>query len=346
MPDGTKVTAGTGIKWKTSKNGAYTFKLYDVAGNMTTFTVTVNQIDESAPVITCDSGSYKVGDTTLEAITAALSFTDKESEITARGYAISDSATYSGAYKVYADALQITAPGTYYIHAYARNAFGLTTYQTFGPFIVAAVENPQTGETPAPSDTPAPIGDVIVDVADIAEITEGAVQVRMPGGEWTDELTLEGVEPGTYIVEVMDEEGNITTVEITITDEQVAAGQWKPTEPGMGWYVWAVLGLALLLILLLLFWRNVKITMYPEEGGKALRSIRRLRRKRDEVVVTVAGRATRDSAYGKATLGKAFTQRMKGKTLIVMRDDTLVLKVQVPEDAQGRFEADIESWAE
>jgi hypothetical protein len=86
--------------------------------------------------------------------------------------------------------------------------------------------------------------------------------------------------------------------------------------------------------------------MYPEEGGKALRSIRRLRRKRDEVIVTVAGRATRDSAYGKATLGKAFTQRMKGKTLIVMRDDTLVLKVQVPEDAQGRFEADIESWAE
>ena len=57
MPDGTRVAAGTGLTWKTAKNGAYTFRLYDVAGNVTTFTVTVNEIDETAPVITCDSGS-------------------------------------------------------------------------------------------------------------------------------------------------------------------------------------------------------------------------------------------------------------------------------------------------
>ena len=58
--------------------------------------------------------------------------------------------------------------------------------------------------------------------------------MRMPGGEWTDTLTLEDVEPGTYIIEVMDEDGNITTMEITVTDEQIAKGHWRPTEAGGG----------------------------------------------------------------------------------------------------------------
>ncbi len=344
MPDGSRVVAGTGITWKTAKNGTYTFKIYDVAGNSTTFTVTVNQLDESAPVITCDSGSYTVGSTTVEQITAALSYTDSESEITAKGWAISDSQAYSGAYKSYTGAIDITQPGTYYIHAYARNAFGLTTYRTFGPFIVAAVENPETGETPLVEEAP-PEGDVTVDAGDIAEIAEGAVQVRLPGGEWTDSLTLEGIEPGTYIIEVMDEDGNITTTEITITDEQVAAGQWKPTHRGIGWYVWAILGFALLLLLLLLFWRNVTVAMYPEVGDRPLRRIRRLRHKRDEVVVTVAENAVHDSAYGRVTLSKAFTRRMRGKILVIMQDNAEVLRTQVPEDADGRFEAIIEHWA-
>ena len=86
--------------------------------------------------------------------------------------------------------------------------------------------------------------------------------------------------------------------------------------------------------------------MYPENGGRALRSIRRLRRRQNEVTVTVAGRATRGSAYGRVTLSKAFTQRMTGKTLIVMQDNVQVLKVQIPEDAQERFEAVIERWAD
>ena len=336
MPDGTQVTAGTGITWKTAKNGTFTFKLYDAAGNVTTFTVTVNEIDETAPVITCDSGSYTIGEQTEEGITATLSFTDSESVITARGYALSDTPAYSGAYKSYTGAIEITQPGTYYIHAYARNAFGLTTYETFGPFIVAAAENPETDDVP-------PEGDVLVDAGDVGD----HVQVRTPGGEWTDSLTLENVEPGTYIIEVMDEDGNITTMEITITDEQIAKGQWKPTEMGgIDWYVWTVLGLALLLLLLLLFWRNVKVTMYPAGGGRPLRNVRRLRRRQNEVIVTVAGRTTRGSAYGRVTLSKAFTQRMTGKTLIVMQDDVQVLKVQIPEDAQERFEAIIERWAD
>lgn len=343
MPDGSRAAATAGVTWTAKKNGEYTFKLYDIAGNVTTFTVTVNQIDESAPEITCDSGDYQTGSSTEQTITAALSFTDSESEITAKGYALSGNATYSGAYKTYTDAIEIAEPGTYYIHAYARNAFGVTAYESFGPFIVAATqENPSTGEEPG--EVPIQTGTVVVDAGDIAEISDGAVQVRMPGGEWTDTLTLENIEPGTYIIEVMDEDGNVTTVEITIDDEEIAAGQWKPTDPaGINWVVWALAALALLLILLLLFWRNVKVTMF-DDVGKKLRSINRLRRKKGEVQVTVAENAARGSTWGIVTLGRAYTRRMRGNTLTIMQDDVQVLSVQVPDDAEGRFEAKIESW--
>ena len=84
--------------------------------------------------------------------------------------------------------------------------------------------------------------------------------------------------------------------------------------------------------------------MYGSDDGKMLRSVRKLKRSKNEVIVAVPEHSTRGSAYGTITLGRAFTKRMGGKTLIVMRDDTQVLKIQVPEDVKGRLEARIERW--
>jgi hypothetical protein len=72
--------------------------------------------------------------------------------------------------------------------------------------------------------------------------------------------------------------------------------------------------------------------------------MRRLKRRKDEVIVAVAEHAVRGSAWGTVTLGRAFTRRMQGRKLTIMQDEMQVLSVQVPEDAQGRFEAKIESW--
>ena len=126
----------------------------------------------------------------------------------------------------------------------------------------------------------------------------------------------------------------------------MAAGQWKPASGEFKWYVWAVAGLALLLIWLIIFvlWYNVTVTMFDGGSNKKLRSVRRHKRRGDEVTVTVSEGSTRGSAWGTVTLSKPFTKRMRGNTLIVMQGDTQVLRVQVPEDADGSFEANIEKW--
>ena len=146
MPDGSREDIADGsVSTVVENNGVYTFTLYDRVGNSTEFTVSVDILDETPPVIRCDSGEYEIGSVSAAEITAALIFTDSETEIVARGYVLSEGNTYSGAYKSYTGDIVIDQ-GTHYIHAYAKNASGLTAFETFGPFIVN-IPNPDTGET-------------------------------------------------------------------------------------------------------------------------------------------------------------------------------------------------------
>ena len=87
--------------------------------------------------------------------------------------------------------ITIDEPGTYYVHAFAQNEFGLSAYKTFGPFIVAEIDVPVVESMDLPV-----TGDVVVN-ADV--VADGAVKVRLPGGSWQDSLTLDNIEPGTYI---------------------------------------------------------------------------------------------------------------------------------------------------
>ena len=334
MPDGTRVTASNDMVWTADQNDEYDFIIADNAGNRTTFSVTVDVIDETPPAITCDSGDYKTGDVSAEAITAMLKFTDSESQITARGYALSEDKTYSGAYKSYSGNIVIEQ-GAYYIHGFAENAFGLTTYETFGPFIVETIEPiPDAGEQPE-------TGDVRVNVGN----TGGdKTKIRLPGGEWSEELVLEDIEPGVYLVEVMDEDGNVTVMEITITDEEIAAGIWNDASvDGAPWYIWPAIALAILLILLLLLWRNVKIVVYGDDE-KALRTIRKLKRRRGEVVAQIDQAQINDGVSGKVSLSRVFTKRMRGNTLVVKVGRLVVLRTLIPDDSDGRFEQTINSW--
>lgn len=338
-PDGSQIKASQTLEWEAAKNGAYVFIIVDNVGNSTKFSVTVDALDTTPPDITCNSGKYKIGDTSGLPITASLSFTDDRSEITARGYAVSKNESYSGVYGRYNKAITIDEPGMCYIHAFAQNEFGLSAYKTFGPFIVVEADVPVAGSIDPPV-----TGDVVVN-ADV--VSDGAVKVRLPGGTWQDELTLEDIEPGTYLLEIMDEYGNVSIVEITITDEDVSAGQMMPRYEGEGPAAYVVLcGLALILLLLLLLWRNVTVQacVAREDGSeKVLRTVRRLRTSRDTLKIRLKDRHVKGSEYGHVTLSRGLTRRMEDHTLIVTVEGKTVLNEKVA-DVRGRYSSEIRNW--
>ncbi len=77
LPDGTTISAADGATYAVTKNGTYSFTLYDVAGNQRTFRYTVTTADTSTPAVSLFSGTYRVGTTTQEPITLMLTFTTR-----------------------------------------------------------------------------------------------------------------------------------------------------------------------------------------------------------------------------------------------------------------------------
>ena len=65
--------------------------------------------------------------------------------------------------------------------------------------------------------------DVVVTKEDIQEIPGDTVKIRLPGKEWSETLTLEDVGPGTYLIEAMDADGNVRTVEVRVTMRDIFA---------------------------------------------------------------------------------------------------------------------------
>ena len=180
-------------------------------------------------------------------------------------------------------------------------------------------------------------GDVDIGLDEIGKIVDDADKVRLPNGEWTDTLTLKDAKPGTYTIEVMDKNGNISTVTITITDEEVAKGSWQASNSTASWYISASV-LALIIIIFLLAY-NIKITAIVSDGGEdsILKTKKKLKMRKDEVIVTLKQKDFEGSDYIKAELTKSFTKAMRGRTLIVMLNKTEIIRTRIPDNAEGRF---------
>ena len=355
MPDGTVKTASSDLTWSVGKNDTYALTIVDNVGNSTKFNVTVNSLDETPPTIECSTGSYVIGDTTLENITAVLTYADDKAEIVTKGYAVTETKTYAGVYQSYAGDIVLSKPGTYYIHAFAKNSFGLTATKTFGPFKIVTKETgtpASPGQEPEPGNGPTEpaqpvMGDVTLSAPDVVQ---DAVKIRLPDGQWQDSLVLDDIEPGTYLIEVMDENGNVRIVEVTITDEDIAFGQFQPKTEA-AWYVYAGSGGAagLLLLLLLLLWRNVKIEAFVNRDSgrtRTVKVIRKLRRSRDILVIDLRRAHIKDSMNGVITLSEGLTRRMRSKTLSVTLEGREVFNAVLPDDTRGSFQGTIENWNE
>ncbi len=131
--------------------------------------------------------------------------------------------------------------------------------------------------------------------------------------------------------------------EIPQTVDEEPVPQSGPQQ-NLKWMWWLLL---IPLLLLLLLWYNVTVIVYgPDENGKEkrLRTIRRLKRRKDEVTVSLTNSHTRGGAHGMLELTKLFTRRMRGNRLTIEVDGVAVLNAEVPDDAEGRFQARIEKW--
>ena len=115
-------------------------------------------------------------------------------------------------------------------------------------------------------------------------------------------------------------------------------------QQNLNWMWWLLL---IPLLLLLLLWYNVTVIVYGlDENGKEkqLRIIRRLKRRKEEVTVSLKKSHVRGGTHGMLELTKLFTRRMRGSRLAVEVDGVTVFNAEVPDDAEGRFQVRIEKW--
>jgi hypothetical protein len=340
LPDGTTVKATGTPTYAVTKNGNYNFTLTDIAGNRRAFTYTVSEVDTTKPVITLASGAYRIGTTTQDAITATLTYTDAESTITNRGYLISQYSTPAGSYRTYESALKISDAGTYYIHAYAKNAFGLTTYETFGPFIIKAAAIPVASPTPVPES-----GDVVITKEDVEEIPGDTVQIRLPGQEWSESLTLENVVPGTYLVEAMDADGNVRTVEVRVTMRDIFARSIRSASDNVKLTaVLAIIALAAIAFALLLSGYNITVVVVGARGGaeQKLRTLRRIKFRKKELIVKLEDKHLTGGEYCDFKVAKPLSKKMRGNTIVVTMRGQEVLREWIPDDFDDAFQRTIQ----
>ncbi len=340
LPDGTVVKASGNPTFSLAKNGVYSFTLTDIAGNRRAFTHTVRSADVSKPTITLAAGAYRIGTVTQDAILATLTFTDAESSLVSRGYQLSNSSTAGGSYRTYDSALRMSDPGTYYIHAYARNAFDLATYETFGPFLIEAAVAPEVSPTPEPQ-----LGDVVVTKDDIAEIPGDTVKIRLPGKEWSETLTLEDVGPGTYLVEAMDEQGNIRTVEVKVTMRDIIARSLRSAGDQTLVTIVAIslLALGLIAFLLLAAGHNVTVVVVGSRGTtqQKIRTLRRIKFRKKELLVKLEEKHLNGGEFCDLKIAKALSKQMRKNTVIVTMRGEEVLREQIPEDFDQAFQRTI-----
>jgi len=336
LPDGTTLRADGTLQFTATKNGTYSFTLIDAVGNRRMFSYAVSSADTSKPQITFGSGAYRVGTKTKSNISVSLTFTDNESTIAARGYQLSTNASPSGAYRNYDGVIVISNAGTFYIHAFARNAFGITAYETFGPFILEEVAQ-KTDVTPTPQPV---VGNVVVTTEDIQpSATSKPVAIRLPGKDWSETLTLEGVEPGDYLVEVMDEQGNIQTTTVHVTAQDIYSRSLRGRDSTLAIVALAVAAAVAILLLLLFAGYNVIVTVVnvPFAEEKKIRAMRRIMFEREEFVIKLKQRHVQGGRFAKIKIAKHLTKKMRGNWVIVEIKGVEVLREQVPEDANEAF---------
>lgn len=167
------------------------------------------------------------------------------------------------------------------------------------------------------------------------------------GGDTQDVVDGEiTVEEGAKVVVIyaQDEEGNLTVVDtIIIEDELLVQGSMTDADDGgqsgMGryWYILLIAaGLGFIIILLALYRNIIFEFTYVDDSTKTVKIFKRYKK---DGIITELEREWLEGAVGvKMTMKERITEKMRDNTVTVTVGEVVLKVVNVPEDAEGRFE--------
>lgn len=231
MPNGSKQDAADTMTFTAKENGVYNFVLTDNAGNETAFSIEVDWIDRVPPTVTCDYGSYSLGEWTNDDIIAELIYRDGNAGIVQRKYAVTTTRNEPQRWENYVGEMDMPE-GEYFIHGMAVDRAGNTAAEVFGPFML---------------DKTAPKIGVVLEQGDggfaltiqTKENGSGLATVKLDDGQSlrTTELQEIAVQPGTVTIIARDRAGNESRESIHVPDFEStgdASGEDTPNTPGGG----------------------------------------------------------------------------------------------------------------
>lgn len=186
----------------------YTFKVYDVAGNVYTLNVLV---DLTKPVVTADITSTAW---TNQDVLVNLTFSDQHSGIAQRQYAINQNPTVQPAvWNDYTGPVRVSQDGQNYIWYRAVDHQGNTAIGYFGPYRVDKT----------PPEATATVVELGLDLAEITvtatDAHSGVKQIQLPDGRIVNgaQATYQVTTDGTYYFIIYDNAGN--TYELGVVAE-------------------------------------------------------------------------------------------------------------------------------
>ena len=220
-PDGTIVTQVSFqsiTDYTFSKNGSYTFEIWDTADNQTTHTVDISNIDKDKPVI--DS---------IERSTTKECNTYVDITVTAHDVGLGLEAKafkFTGGDWQSANTLRVSKNGTYSVSV--RDVAGNVTTQEFSVLnldfdkpVIKAMTLSTTSQTNKDLTLTVTAEDVGLGLAKSA--------YRINGGTWQESNVFTITENGTYTIEVIDKAGNIQTGTKTVTNIDKVAPKLSAT---------------------------------------------------------------------------------------------------------------------
>lgn len=218
LPNGNYVT-GTSASQTVSANGSYSFVIYDNAGNSTTKTQNVTNIDKTAPSVSFNPNGNS---TYAQSYSTKVTVSDSDSGINTSQYAWSNSNTTTpSSWTDFSSGATLTSPsnsGTYYLWVKVVDNAGNTTITKSNAF---QVDN--TNPTASTSQTPTSWtnGNVTLTLTNIADTGgSGYKNTRLPDGTYvtTTSATYTATANGTYDFVIYDNAGNATTKSFTVSN--------------------------------------------------------------------------------------------------------------------------------